>query len=256
MKKLSSVGILLLWAGLAGAQDRAVLEVDTNYPEAIVYVDTVRMGPARWRTFVTGVGLHTIRLLAPGEAAWSVAPVERAVVLVPGDTAKVRLVFPLYHRVESVPSGAVVHLREGPVRRMLGRTPVTYKSKASDLYDFVVELSGYSPAEVTPGRDVWNRYVLRMQPLEAGSGPEARLLAPVHKRRRWIEVSAAALVVAGGVLTVHHKFKADRLNDHYQATGDPALRPRIARLDDRAAIALVGMQVGLVTLGVRFYLKK
>ena len=56
-------------------------------------------------------------------------------------------------------------------------------------------------------------------------------------------------------MAVHYKFRADRINDDYLATGDPSLRPRVARLDDRSGIALGVMQVGLVTLAVRFAFK-
>ncbi len=233
-----------------------MVAVETNYPDAIVYIDSMRMGPANWRTFAATAGRHTLRLLAPGEAAWSIEPVEQEVTLTPGDTTHASLFFPLYHRIESLPLGATVYLREEQGRTALGKTPVTYPAPATTKGSFVVELFGYRVHEVVPGRDVWNRYVIQMQPLYDSSAPDVLPQVQSHKRRRWIDAAAAGLVVAGGILTVHHKFKADRLNDNYQATGDPDLRPRIARLDDRAAIALAGMQVGLVTIGVRFYLRR
>ena len=233
-----------------------MVTVDTNYPEAIVYIDSLRVGPASWRTFVATAGRHTLRLLAPGEAAWSIEPVEQEVTLTPGDTTRASLSFPLYHRIESLPLGATVYLRAGQGRAVLGKTPVTYAAPAATKGNFVVELFGYRPHAVVPERDVWNRYVIEMQPLYDSSAPDVLPHVQSHKRRRWIDAAAAGLVVAGGILTVHHKFKADRLNNDYQATGAPDLRPRIARLDDRAAIALAGMQVGLVTIGVRFYLRR
>lgn len=256
MKQLSIFAAALLCMHAASAQERAVVVVNTNLPEAIVYLDAVRMGPAHWRTFVAPAGEHTLKLVAPGEAAWSVAPVTQALTLAPNDTMEVTLAFPLYHHIESMPLGASVFLRANGERRMLGKTPVTYRAAEPMTGDFAVEMFGYRAHSIAPGDAVWNRYRVELQPLRAGSGPDVLpQLAQTH-RRRWIDVAAAGLVAAGGILTVTRKFKADRLNDEYQATGDPALRPRIARLDDHAAIALAGMQVGLATIALRFYLNR
>ena len=256
MMRISSLAVVLLFAAPGWAQDQAFLALETNYPDAIVYVDSVRLGPAHWRTFAAAPGSRTLRLLAPGEAAWSIAPLTQHMNLVRGDTIHVSLAFPLYHQIASRPLGATVYWRQDGEKAQLGRTPVIHRTHDAAEGLFIVEQFGYRAQEVVPRAEVWNRYEVLLQPLYSGDMLQAKGLQTTRKRRRWIEASAAVLIVAGGVLTVHHKFKADRLNDNYQATGDPALRPRIARLDDRAAVALIGMQVGLVAFGVRFYLKK
>jgi len=254
MKRILSAGLMLLCAGEVWAQGHAIVILDTNYPEAIVYIDSVRFGPAHQQKFVVSPGDRTLRLLMPGEVIWSVAPVEQKLVLTAGDSVRVSLDFTPHHHIESLPSGAIVLLQNGLRRVPLGETPVTYRAREGMQGKFVLELAGYHAEEVIPGGDVWNRYTISLSPVTGLDVPSPS--TSVRRRYRWLSISAAALVVAGGVLTVHHKFKADRLNDEYQDTGDPALRPRIARLDDRAAIALVGMQAGLVTIGVRFYLAR
>ena len=61
--------------------------------------------------------------------------------------------------------------------------------------------------------------------------------------------------MAAGAVSIHYKFKADRLNDQYQENGDPELRPEINSFDTRAAVSLGVMQVGLGVLAIRFILK-
>ncbi len=250
-----SMLLALLCAVTAVAQDRAVVAVHTNVPDAVVFVDSVRMGPAYWHTFVVRPGRRTLRLVAPSETAWSIAPLAQRITATRGDTTVVALDFPFYHRIETIPPNAVVFFDAGAHRDMLGTTPLTHSAKER-TGSFVLELPGYRAERLTPRTDLWNRYVLRLEHADQSETPQLRHANQAGGGSYWIEVAAAALVVAGGVLAVHHKFKADRLDDHYQATGNPDLRPRIARLDDRAAIALAGMHMGLLTLGVRFYLRR
>ena len=63
------------------------------------------------------------------------------------------------------------------------------------------------------------------------------------------------MAVAAGAVSIHYKFKADRLNEQYEQTGDAALRPRIHDLDTRAGVALGVMQVGVGVLALRFILR-
>ena len=255
-KRLCSLGVFLLCVGVAGGQGRAVIALETNFPDAVVYIDSVRQGPAHWEIFGAAVGRRTVRLVAPSLSAWSVTPATQEVLLEEGDTARVVLPFPIYHHLESLPLGASVYLQTEQKRALLGQTPITYSAAHAPDGRFVIEHPGYQRHQVTPRDDIWNRYTITLQPLHGEVTAGAVVSVDTHRRRRWIDVAATGIAVAGGILAVHYKFKADRLDDDYRATGDPALRPRIARLDDRAAIALVGMQAGLITLGVRFYLKR
>ena len=253
MTRLCSIILALVGTAEVFGQSSGVLQIDTNYPESIVYVDSLRLGQANEGAFYVRAGQHTLRLFPPGEAAWSVAPLEKELTISSQDTMFVKLDFLLHHRVNSSPPGAAVFLTSETEPLSFGETPTTFTTtEAVGLIE--LRLQGYQSQEIPLRSEIWNLYEINLSPLLNLEGEQGILEVP--KRRRWITISAAALVVAGGVLAVHHKFKADRLNDSYQETGDPALRPRIARLDDRSAIALIGMQAGLITIGVRFFLSR
>lgn len=248
--------LLVLGAGLAQAQDRAVVLIDTNMPEAILYADSTRLGPASLGTFLVPTTTQRLRLVPPGGDAWSIAPVEAALDAAPGDTLAVPLPFPYHYQIETIPFGATAVLEHLDGRIDLGKTPVLYK--APDVLEgrFIIEHQGYLSEELTPGNEVWNRYLVTLQPLRVGEVVSAeQAWRPPPKRHRWIDYTAGAIAVIAGAVSIHHKFKADRLNDQYQQTGDPVLRPRINTLDTRAAVSLGVMQVGLGVLALRFILK-
>lgn len=235
------------------AQDGVLVHIVTNHPEAIAYADTVLLGSARLAPYRVHASTREIRLVAAGERTWSVLPVEVSLDAAPGDTVSVHLDFPFYHRIETHPFGADAWLQRGGLRTRLGTTPFVHVQQAALSGVFVLELEGYASRTVEPRNELWNRYEIRLTPLDLATGDSQPLRS--IRRRWWIDATAAALAVTAGAVTVHYKFKADRLNDRYQETGDPTLRPRVATLDDRAGIALGVMQVGLGTLAIRFILR-
>ena len=257
LRSLGAFGIaLLLGANACYGQDRVVVHLTTNYPDAIVYADSLRLGPARWGAFRVAAPIGSLRLIAPGGDAWSIAPLEKRINAALGDTVTTSLLFPSYHRIESNPFGASAYLQARGRRTFLGATPVLFAAPEPPEGVFVVQRQGFAPIEITPGSEVWNRYVVDLQPEDVAlAGAVGEPLRSRPRPRRWIEYSAATVAIVAGALSVHHKFKADRLNDHYVQTGDPALRPRIRTLDNRSAISLGCMQVGLATLALRFILK-
>ena len=248
--------VLVMGAGVCQAQQRVVVLIDTNYPEATLYADSTRLGPARLGTFLVPAQTHRLRLVPPGGDAWSIAPVEAMLDAAAGDTVAVALPFPYHYQIETIPFGASAFLKTIDGRMSLGQTPTLFKAPEVPDGTFIVERQGYMPEELTPGNEVWNRYLVTMQPLrvdEVESPEEA--WRPPPKRRRWIDYSAAALSVAAGALAVHYKFKADRIDDRYRQTGDPELRSRVSDLDTRSAASLGVMQVGLGVLAFRFIIK-
>ena len=248
--------MLFMGAGLCRAQQRVVVLIDTNYPEAMLYADSTRLGPARLGTFLVPAHTRQLRLVSPGGDAWSIAPVEAMLNAVAGDTVTVPLPFPYHYHIETIPFGASAFLKTMDGRMPLGQTPTLFKSLEIPDGTFIVERQGYMPEELAPGNEVWNRYLVTMQSLrvdEVESPEEA--WRPPPKRRRWIDYSAAAVSVAAGALAIHYKFKADRIDDQYRATGDPELRSRVKDFDTRSAASLGVMQVGLGVLALRFILK-
>ena len=259
--KFSCRLVLTLWGGLFAAlpvisvaQPQVLVHIETNDANAAVYADSVYLGLANGSPYWVDHDTDVIRLSTLRAAAWSVSPLRKQLIATPGDTVLVTLNFPMYHRIESHPFGAEAWLQEGSERRLLGRTPVVFASPGIQEGMFHIEMEGYAPSAVAPRHDLWNRYEVSLVAL-GEMGDAAGITPSVRRGRVWIDWSAAALAMIAGAVAVHYKFRADRINDDYLATGDPSLRPRVARLDDRSGIALGVMQVGLVTLAVRFAFK-
>ena len=248
--------LLLAVSPLCRAQQRVVALIETNLPEATLYADTTQLGPASLGTFLIPVGTRELRLVPPGGTQWSIEPVVTAIEATPGDTLDVSLPFPYYYQIETIPFGASVTLETREGRIGIGETPLVYTAPAVLGGTISIEQKGYVIEKLKPGQEVWNRYVVTLKPLRVDEVTSAEVSwRPPRRRQRWIDYTAATLAVAAGALSVHYKFKADRLDDEYRETGDPALRPRIQSFDNRAGVALGAMQVGLGVLAVRFILK-
>jgi hypothetical protein len=198
-----------------------------------------------------------IRLVPGSSMNWSVEPVRTSVRLdARSDTLSMRLDFPYYYRFDSAPFGATVSVMTGAGEiRDVGTTPVIYTSTAPLARTVQFNLDGYTPAEISPGTDVWNRHFVELRRIgdTAGSPPDADYHPP--SGRKWIDVAAVTTAIAGGILAVHYKFKADRLFDQYQETGDPALRQQIQQYDVYSGVALGAMQVGVGVFVVRLILR-
>lgn len=236
------------------AQSQILVQILSNDMDAAAYADSLYLGPASGSPYWVHPATRTIRLSTLRAAAWSMPPIQVPLEAEPGDSVRVTLNFPNYHRIESYPFGAEAWLQEGAKRRLLGLTPVVFSSSGTIDGMFHIERKGYIPSVVKPKTDLWNRYEISLKALAQVN--ERSGLSPAMKQRRsWIDWGTAALAMAAGVVAVHYKFRADQINDEYLMTGDASLRPRVARLDDYSGVALGVMQAGLVTLAVRFALK-
>ncbi len=236
------------------AQSEILVHIQSNDMDAAVYADSLYLGSASESPYWVDAMTETIRLSTLRAASWSVLPIEIPLRATPGDSVLVTLNFPNYHRIESYPFGAKIWLQEGSNRRLLGLTPFVFSSPGSIDGLFHVELQGYMPGTLKPKKDLWNLYEISLESLVQGN--EHSGMSPVVKqRRRWIDWGTAAVVVAAGIVAVHYKFRADRINDEYLRNGDLSLRSRVSKLDDYSGIALGVMQAGMVTLAIRFALK-
>ncbi len=252
MRSLVHSLALVLATSACCAQERRLVRLETNFPSAIVYADRTSLGPAHQKNFYVARSAATLRLIAPEPYRWSIAPVEVPLAGAIGDTLDLRLDFPSYHRLETVPFGASVYWVSGDRRTRMGITPLVFVSPGEG--SIALELDGYHNAQVEARARVWNAYRIELRPLDAPLAA-GRAGLSTYRHRRWIDYLAASIAVAGGVLSVHHKFKADRLDARYATEADPLLVPRIRRLDNRAAISLGVMQVGLGTLALRFIIR-
>lgn len=255
-RSILAVGIVLfLNVGASRAQQHVTVHVQTNDPDATVFADSLRLGRARLGVFRVPASARMLRLIASGGNAWSVDPQVMPLKAAEGDTVHARLPFPYHYNIETLPFGVAAYLVTNGARKSLGKTPALFITRDAPTGVFVLERAGYRAAQITPGREIWNPYLVSMEPMDTDmADPIGRPVRPAHKHR-WIDYSAAVLAIAGGALAVHYKFKADRLDDQYRKTGNPAERPRIRALDDRSAVSLGVMQAGLVVLAVRFVLK-
>ena len=250
------VVVMGLGVGLSHAQQPVIVLLDTNLPGSIVYADSVRLGPASQGTFLVPEQTRQLRLIPPGGNTWTIAPVTTPFTASAGDTLELRLAFPFHYQIETIPYGASVFLDTPEGRLPVGETPVLYKVAHIPDSPFLIELQGYMPEQLMPGQEVWNRYVMTLDPVRVEEVQSAEMAwRPPRRRHLWIDYTAAALAVTAGAISIHYKFKADRLNDRYLQTGDPELRPRIEDLDTRAGIALGAMQVGVGVLALRFILR-
>jgi hypothetical protein len=236
----------------ASGQNSVFLTVETNWPDAIVFADSVPVGLAGQYHFVLSEPVHQVRLVPPASNVWNVVPLSATVNAQPGDSVRVELTFPYTYQVESLPFGAEVFLETEAGRRRLGTTPVQYRSAQPVEGTFVIERSGYARQRVEPGRDVLNRTVLTLEPLVAVETHSPTVnWRPPRRSTKWIDYAAVGLAATAGVATVHYKFRADRAYDRYLQTGDPALRDVVNRNDLRAAVALGAMQVGVGVFTLR-----
>ena len=252
MRNLVHSLALALVTSACFAQERVLVRLETNYPAAIVYADQLLLGPAYQENFYVAPGTARLRLVAPEPYGWSIAPIEAALEGESGDTLDLHLDFPSHHRVETVPFGASVYWVSREGRTRMGTTPLVFASSGTG--SMALELAGFQGVRIEALPDVWNTYRIELRPdaVHTGAG---RGGLQTYRRRRWIDYCAAGLAIAGGVLSVHHKFKADRLDRQYSSEADPLLVPRIRRLDTRAALSLGVMQVGLGTLAFRFIIR-
>ena len=255
-----AAGILLL-LGLAArpatAQEQTAVQVSTNWSEAVVYADSLRLGSAgRSQTYPVPPGTVRIRLVPPDRATWSIQPVSSLLSVAPGDTASLTMDFPYHYRIESVPYGVTVyHRTETGERRALGQTPLLYKAKHPLQDPLVIDEPGYQVEDLQPGQDIWNEHLVELTPTTDQSEKAVVSWEPPTRHRSWIDIAAVSVAAAAAVVSIHYKFKADRLYEEYQQGGDPALRPEIEAYDTRAAVSLGVMQVGFGVFAIRLVLR-
>jgi len=240
------------WNGVA--QSPVLLHVSSNDSDAAVYADSEYLGVVHESPFWINSETNTIQLATLQAASWSILPIQMSLEEEVDDTVFARLNFPMYHQIESHPLSAKVWLGNTTERRLLGVTPMVFSTYGLRDSTFQVELDGYSPESIQPKMEIWNRYMTSLIPLDQNISIST-VNSVTGPKRKWIDWSIAVVGFAAGVAAVHYKFRADRINDDYLETGDPALRPRVARLDDYSGIALGVMQAGVVTLAIRFALR-
>lgn len=247
---------LLLVSASAVAQPGYVL-VDGN--EGTVTVDGLEAGaPGDW--IEVEAGARRIGLV-DDVRAWNPRRDLEDVTIQAGDSLALDLRLPTRVRIETLPIRAlVVRAHPNGERDTLGVAPLDLDLEDGVSVSLVATLDAYRPGrlEVDASRPL---HTILLSPL-----PDAPLdvaLLPTERstaRRTLVDVGIAAGALAAGALAVHYKFRADSADDRYRNELSPdrgveAFRQEALRLDRISAAALVGMQVGVGVLAVRFVLR-
>ena len=233
----------------------AYVYIDTNFPEALVFADSLLVGGASAMLLAVPAASRSIRLTAPNPDVWSIAPITRSLDVVAGDTARVVMHFPYHYRIESEPFGADVHIEHLEEGRYIGVTPLLYRSEDPVEGSILVRRVGYISQSIQPGKAVWNRHVVHLEPINEPDTSTQIHLNPPRAQHKWIDYAALGTALAAGAFAVHYKFKADDLADEYERTRNEALTSRIETHDFRAAVAFGVMQGGVAVFALRLVLR-
>jgi len=247
------VVLCLLFAITAlSAQSQARwLEIETNLVDANVYADSTWLGAARRGYFELPPETRIITLVAPSVDAWSIPPISRDISHVMSDTARIEILFPFYYRLESVPSGAIVYLEQNSDRRLLGVTPLSHVSEFPLTEKLIFGKDGFLTRRVDPGTDLWNRHLVLLETVASLSQATPDVAINPPSNTKWIDYAAIGTAIAGGILAVHFRTKADNRFDDYNETRNPALKSDVKSLDVYSGVALGAMQVGLGVVAIR-----
>lgn len=246
------VCLLLMEIAAISAQAQARwLEIETNHGEANVYADSTWLGPARRGFFELPIATRTITLVSSVADSWSISPISRELSGVSSDTARIEILFPYYYRLETVPSGAVVYLEKNSERHLLGVTPLIRVSDVPLANELVFVKDGFLTRRVHPGSDLWNRHLVLLEAVSNLDLSTLEISVKTRSNTRWIDYAAIGTAIAGGILAVHYKTKADNRFDDYNETRNPALKSDVKQLDLYSGVALGAMQVGLGVFAFR-----
>lgn len=247
--------LLLLVLAVPASAQSGWLQVAA--PAGEVWVDGAEQGEVNeW--IAVEPGTRRVALVEAG--VWNPRRSESEARIVAGDSVRVDLVLPYRVRVETMPIRAVI-VRTFPDGRQetLGTAPLTFDLAPGERADLRATLTDYLPA--TAEAEGPGPVTLLMTPAP-GAQPDVALLPTERSTasRTWVDVGIGAAALAAGAVAVHFKFRADAIDDRYRGTdpvdrGDESLRQEALRLDRLSAAALMGMQVGVGALAIRFVLR-
>lgn len=249
---------ILLCSLLALPVAAQTAHVRVEAPEGEVVVDGTRAGDVgAWIGVAPG---DRVLALVDDAEAWNPRRAERTVTVADGDSVTVALALPVRLRVETLPIRAVVVRETAGGRDTLGTSPLTLETDGAAPVVLVATLDGYEAVRQTVAPDA--EAVTLVLPLGDDATPQAALLPTQRSTlgRTLVDLGIGAATLAAGAVAVHYKFRADDIDDRYRTEGtadfgDESLRDEALRLDRYSVAALVGMQVGVGALALRFVLR-
>jgi hypothetical protein len=238
------MGILALNAVPSLAQT-ARLEVRSNAPDAVVFVDGNWVGRKADGPFEIPVQSREVRVTVWDDALWSVDPLLFDIAPVADSTLVLHAHFPRVYQFDSTPSGADVRVGD----RVLGQTPLRVEQREA-IDSVYVALAGYGEISRPLGTGLWNREVFDLMPQGPGNATATGFVVE-GKRRDWISIAATTSALAAGALAIHFRTKADNRFEDYHRDGKISLKSDIRRLDVQSGVALGAMQLGLGVVVIR-----
>ena len=228
-----------------------LLTLDTNHPDANVYADSTWLGLASQGLFDLPAGTSVISLVASAADDWSVPALTRTVKDLVADTLRLEMRFPYYYNLESVPSGTHVYHAKISGRELLGKTPLRYMSEEPLSGELIFDRDGYLARSVMPEHEIWNRHFVMLDTIGSSDPSLSDLSFSRPKSTKWIDYVAVGTIIAGGVLAVHYKTKANHRYDEYNESRNPSIKSDVKRLDVYSGISLTAMQIGLGVIAIR-----
>ncbi len=229
------------------APPAGILVLHTIPAGADAVLDSMVLGPTPLDTVRVTPGTHRLRIFAPSRNSWDPAVITDSMIVAAGDTIRRTYTVDRTVRVWSIPSGAEVVMGDS----VAGTTPLALLLPARFSPPLAVRLAGYRPTEVRGDTLGSFASVVRLRPVDGGTGePPWDLNGSFlrERRRETLLAGSAGLMVVSGVLAAAWKSKANDDYDAYLASGDPALLDATHRLDTRAGIALAVTQVSFLLL--------
>jgi hypothetical protein len=251
--RTAGAALLLLASVPSNAQSFAVVSVESNAADALVYADSLYLGTVAARWFLVPRTATQLRLVPSEGDVWSMAPAAAPLDFHEADTLHMRIDFPYRYAFKTDPYGALVLLETPDGRAVLGSTPLLHTAPDPLRGMILFQKEGYELKRVAPGEAIWNRHEAELVPLEVAAIRGDEWVR--RPRGRWLNIALGGAALASGVLAVHFKMKADARYDLYAENGDPRLRGAFERYDRRAVAALGAMQVGVGVLAIRLVLQ-
>lgn len=252
---MSRIALLFLLVAAPVAAQSGWLQVSADAGE--VWVDGAESGMVgEW--IAVEPGARQLALVESG--VWNPRRSVTETAVVAGDSVTVEMALPYRVRVETMPIRAViVRTHADGIQETLGTAPLTLDLAPGERAQLAATLDGYLPATVEARGPEPVTILLTPAP---GSQPDVALLPTERSTasRTLIDVGIGAATLVAGAVAVHYKFRADAVDDRYRGLdpvdrGDEDLRQEALRLDRFSAAALVGMQVGVGALALRFVLR-
>ena len=253
--KLSTITIVLLSIiGLADSTSlqaqESYLSIESSSESAAVFADTLYLGSANGEIFRLRPGTYLISLIKQEDiASWDALRIQESVSITSGDTTFLKMEFPEFYRFESFPLGAEV--RRVDNGELLGITPFSYLDESSWKGEYRISKDGYLDHQSEDWSSRKVTAILSLLNEDKAERVDVFERQATPNRSRLLTASLLGVTAAAAAVSVHYKFKADRLYDEYVDITNPALRPDILKYDRYAGAALGVMQGGLVLLAVR-----